>query len=83
MRAVVTVPICGSGNGWKVAEPSDPLGRVQSRQVTLEIQGSATNGYHLVMSPAGCLTADYWYESVAEANESAAEIFGVAPDGWS
>jgi hypothetical protein len=65
-----------------VAEPSDPPDRVQSREVVLEIDGSAAHGYHLLMSPAGCFPADYWYKSVAEAKESASQIFGVNPSGW-
>ena len=32
MRAVVVVPIRGSGNAWKVAEPTDPPARVQERE---------------------------------------------------
>src|SRR5437773_6015756 len=32
--------------------------RVQKREVALEIQGNAANDYHLVMSPAGCFTAE-------------------------
>lgn len=83
VRAVVVVPICGSGNAWKVAGPSDPPGQVQCREVVLEIQGNAAQGYHLVMSPVGCFSADSWYESLAEAKKSAAEIFGVAPEAWS
>lgn len=83
MRAVVVVPICGSGSGWKVAEPSDPPDRVRSREVALEIRGTVAHGYHLVMSPAGCFSADEWYESIAEAKASAAECFGVAPGAWS
>jgi hypothetical protein len=75
-------PIRGSANAWKVAEASDLPNRVQEREVALEIQGNAANGYHLVISPVGCFTADYWYETIAEAKESAAEIFGVAQDGW-
>ena len=82
VKAIVMVPIRGSGSAWKVAEASDPPNRVQRREVALEIQGNAANGYHLVVSPAGCFTADYWYETVTEAKESAAEIFGIAPDGW-
>ena len=82
MRAVVVVPILGSGSAWKVAQSSDRPDRVQEREVALEIQGDAANGYHLVMSPTGCFTADYWYETVAKAKQSAAEIFGVAPDRW-
>lgn len=81
MKAVVVVPIRGSGNAWKVAEPSDPAEQVQERMVVLEIQGS-TNDFHLVMSPTGCFTADTWHESIADANETATEVFGVAPDAW-
>jgi hypothetical protein len=83
LRAVVVVPICGSGNSWKVAEPSDPPARVQDRSVTLQIQGDAAEGYHLVMSPAGCFTTDTWHESVENAKSTAEEVFGVAPHGWS
>ena len=82
MKAIVVVPIRGSGNAWKVAEPSDPPARVQEREVVLEIQGDATNGFHLVMSPAGCFTADTWHESVEDAKAAATEVFGVASDGW-
>lgn len=76
------MPIRGSGNAWKVAEPSDPPASVQERVVTLEIQGNAADGYHLVMSPAGCFTADTWHESVEDAKDTAAEVFGVLPDEW-
>ena len=82
MRAVAVVPICGSGNAWKVAEPSDPPAAVKHREVALEIQGSAATGYHLVMGPAGCSTADTWHESAAGARQAAAELFGVPSDGW-
>jgi hypothetical protein len=82
MKAVVVVPICGSGNAWKVGEPSDPPVRVKKRPVTLEIQGDAQNGYHLVMSPEGCFTADTWHESIAEAKATAEEHYNVPPDGW-
>ncbi len=61
MKAVVVVPIRGSGMPAKVAEASDPTDQVRAREVTLEIQGGVTDGYHLIMSPAGCFTADHWY----------------------
>lgn len=83
VKAVVVVPIRGSGNAWKVAEPSDPPARVEDRVVTLEIQGNAADGYHLVMSPAGCFTADTWHESVEDAKATATEVFGVPPHEWS
>ena len=82
MKAVIVVPIRGSRNAWKVAGPSDPPDRIQDRVVALEIQGDGANGYHLVMSPAGCFTADTWHESVADAKETATEVFGVHPDAW-
>lgn len=82
MRASAVVPICGSGNAWKVAEPSDPPARVNDRTVALEIQGTETTGYHLVMSPDGCFAADTWHESIVDARQAAAELFGVPPDGW-
>lgn len=75
-------PMRGSGNAWKVAGPSDPPARVQEREVTLEIRGNAADGYHLVMSPVGCFTADTWHETAEEAKATAAELFGVPPDGW-
>ncbi len=83
MKTVVVVPIRGQGNAWKVAEPSDPPARVQDRVVTLEIQGNAAEGYHLVMSPAGCFTADTWHASVEDAKATAAKLFGVPPQEWS
>jgi len=35
------------------------------------------------MSPSGFFTADYWYETKREALDSAAELFGLEPSGWS
>jgi hypothetical protein len=82
LKAVIVTRIKGSGSAWKVSHKSDSTERVQERKVALEIQGNNTDGYHLVISPEGCFTADYWYETIVEAKESAAEIFGVAPDRW-
>jgi hypothetical protein len=82
MKAVVVVPIRGTANAWKVAEPDDPPAPVQERVVTLEIQGNARDGFHLVMSPAGCFTADTWHETIQEAKDAASRMFGVSPDGW-
>ena len=71
------VPIRGSNRAWKVAGPEDPPDKVQDRVITLEIQGDDANGYHLVMSPAGCFTADTWHENIEDAKETAAEAFGL------
>ena len=65
MKTVVVVQICGSGDACKVAGSSDLPERIQERVVALEIQGDGANGYHLVMSPAGCFTADSWHESIS------------------
>ena len=82
MKAVVVVPILGSGNAWGVAGPTDPPERVRDRAVTLQIEGDGVSGYHLVMSPAGCFTADTWHESIADAKAAAAEVFGVTANAW-
>jgi hypothetical protein len=82
MKAVVVLPIRSSRHAWTLAKPSDPPSRVQEREVKLEIQSDGANGYHLVMSPAGCFTADSWHESIEDAKAAAAEAFGVPPDGW-
>ncbi len=82
MRAVVVVSIRGFANVWKVAESSDPPAKVQERTVELEIQGNEAEGYHLIMSPDGCFTADTWHESVEDAKDTAKEAFGVGLDEW-
>lgn len=82
MRAVVVVPIRGFANVWKVAESSDPPALVQERMVELEIQGNEAEGYHLIVSPTGCFTADTWHESVEVAKDTAKEAFGVSSDEW-
>jgi hypothetical protein len=82
MKAVVVVPIHGISNSWKVAEPSDPSAQVQEREVALEIWGNPRDGYHLLMSPKGCFTADSWHGTVEEAKHVAHRLFGVLPDGW-
>lgn len=82
MKAVVVVPIKGSGNAWRVAHASDPPEQVQDREVTLLIQSDGAKGYLLIMSPTGCFTADSWHDSIADAQETAQELFGVALNAW-
>lgn len=77
------VPIRGFAKAWKVAGQADPPATVQERLVTLKIQGNPAEGYHLLMSPAGCFTADTWHENAQDAMDTAAEVFGVPRDGWS
>ena len=83
MQTSVVIPICGTSNSWKVAEPSDPTSLTQDRFVSLEIHGDDKNGYHLVMSPDGCFTADTWHATVDDALESANRVFGVPLTAWS
>ena len=83
MKARATALIAGSSDSWTVATPSDPPASVYERVVLLEIQGDASNGYHLVMSPSGCFTADSWHETVGDALATAHRLFGVRPDEWS
>ena len=82
MKAVAVVPIRGTSNAWKVAEPFVPPAQVHERKVTLEIWGNPRDGYHLLMSPAGCFTADTWHETVEDAKDTAQRLFGVPPEGW-
>jgi hypothetical protein len=65
-----------------VAEASDPPDQIREHAVQLEIQGNETHGYNLVMSPEGLFTADSSYESLNDAIEGAAEIFGVERSAW-
>lgn len=83
MKAVAEVLIRGYKNQWRVTDLSDTSSLVQKRVVKLEIHGDGKNGYHLVMSPEGCFTADTWHESIGDAKETAHLIFGVPPDKWS
>jgi hypothetical protein len=82
MKAFVTLPIRSWRNAWKLALPTDPREHVQDRQVTLEIQGDGATGYHLVMSPEGCFTADTWHDSIEDAKHTAQDAFGVSLDAW-
>lgn len=82
MNASAEVLIRGYGNAWKVAEPSDTGVLVQRRVVELEIQGDSKDGYHLVMSPEGCFTADTWHETFEDAMDTAQRLFGVPSEAW-
>ncbi|MCU7797068.1 MAG: hypothetical protein KZQ75_08060 [Candidatus Thiodiazotropha sp. (ex Myrtea spinifera)] len=73
--------ICGTSNSWCIESDNKSLPRT-SCEIELEIQGSRRNGYHLVMSPEGFFTADYWYQTKDEAIDSALELFGVSEIQW-
>ncbi|MHC5540224.1 hypothetical protein ACYOEI_18550 [Singulisphaera rosea] len=82
MKVSVELLIRGYGNAWRVAKPSDTGALVRRRVVELEIQGDGKDGYHLVMSPEGCFTADTWHETIEDAKETAQESFGVPSESW-
>ena len=75
--------ISGTFNAWKVAEPTDPVATIKEREVLLKIQGDTKNGFHLVMGPEGCFTADTWHATVEEAKDTALRLFDVHPKAWS
>jgi hypothetical protein len=74
--------ISGAGNAWNVAQPSDTAASVRERIVLLEISGDDRDGYHLIMSPEGCFTADTWHECKDDALDTAERLFNVRPDDW-
>jgi hypothetical protein len=83
VTCVVRLPIwSSSSSSWKVAAATDPANEVRELDVWLEVLGNDADGYHLVMTPDGCFTADYHYTSSAEAIEAARDIFGAPTDGW-
>ena len=75
--------IWGTGNAWNLEPGPDRSEPVTECEVLLEIEGDDKTGYHLVISPEGFFTADYWYASRKEAMQSATKLFGVAESEWS
>jgi hypothetical protein len=82
MKASALAQVWGTRDSWRLASPGGGDAGLQC-EVLLEIQGDPNAGYHLVMSPAGFFTADYWYASQEEAQEAALELFGVTQGQWS
>ena len=80
-RTQTTVQICGTKNAWSLESDNPNVPRTETL-VDLEIQGSDRDGCHLVMSPDGFFTADYWYENIDEAFEAGYEFFSVSRDQW-
>jgi len=69
-------------DSWHVASDEDPPEHIRLANVSLEINGGPEAGFHLVMTPEGCFTADVWFATLLEALAEALEVFGVDPDGW-
>ena len=80
--AKTKVQIFGTKNSWSLTPQPGMSASGKLNNISLEIQGDAKNGYHLVMSPEGFFTADYWYESKDDAIQNALELFGVAANEW-
>lgn len=83
LSAKKVVKIWGTVNAWSLASESNASEPSTECETCLEIQGDDKNGYHLVMSPEGFFTADYWFKTKEEAIESAEELFGVTAREWS
>jgi hypothetical protein len=81
--ANTTATIYGTTNSWSLAPQSEQSTEGCNCDVGLEIQGDEEQGFHLVMSPVGFLTADNWYKSMDEAAAAASELFEIAQDKWS
>ncbi|MFV8784104.1 hypothetical protein ACNKU7_16915 [Microbulbifer sp. SA54] len=82
IKAKKIVNIWGEKNAWSHAPHPGTNQRCSQSLTELEIQGDDQSGYHLVMSPVGYFSADYWYESLQEAKESAEKFFGVTDKEW-
>jgi hypothetical protein len=81
MKCTVQVRIRRLTGGWKVADPEDRSNYVHVLPVKLSIVEDP-KGYHLVMSPEGCFTADAFYETLQKAKDDAARCFGVRDADW-
>ena len=82
MRTSTVIAIHGTHDCWKVATQADSASLTQDRLVTLEIQGDPKAGYHLIMTPEGCFTADSWHPTIDDAMDAAYRIFGVLRGSW-
>ena len=82
ITAKTNVKIWGTKNSWSLAPKPETDNSGILCEISLEIQGNQKHGYHLVMSPSGFFTADYWYETKKDALENAEELFGIGPDDW-
>lgn len=77
--------IWGTTNAWSLTSFAGTQQPNHECCVVLEIQGDDQNGYHLVKSPFGYVTADSWHPTKQDALQSASELFDVdvAVDEWS
>ena len=83
LSAKKVVPIWGNSNAWSLAPHRNADAKPTECDVHLEIQGSPKSGFFLLMSPDGFSTADYCYDTLKDAKESAKELFGVSDHEWS
>ena len=80
ISAEVTTDIYGTPNAWSLAPT--PGSSAVTCGVKLEIRGTESDGFHLIMQPDGFSPADYWYESERAALDTAGELFGVEESAW-
>lgn len=82
MKCVKLARIRKLKGGWKLADADDTSKYVQRLNVALSIQGSSKDGYHLIMQPEGLFAADTHHDTLAEAKEVAADVFGATDADW-
>ena len=70
--------------GWLPDNASEPLPEpVRDLAFNIEIQSDGSSGYILCYeSQEGDLYGDTWHQTLEEAEEAAAEWFGVRPEQW-
>ena len=74
--------IYGTTNSWSLSPLEGHSAEGRECELELAIEGDDKQGYHLIMSPTGFFTADYWYATQDEAVSSASELFGVSSKHW-
>jgi 2-haloacid dehalogenase len=60
-----------------VAEPSDTGPLVRRRVVELRIQCDGRDGYHFVMSPEACFSADTWHKTLEDVKDTTFDYFVI------
>jgi len=74
--------IYGTSNSWSLTETKATPNNVNSANTSIYFEGNDKEGYHLVISPEGYLTADSWYESKKEVIEAAKELLNISELEW-
>lgn len=83
LRAKTLARIWGTKSAWSLAAPRGRRDTASREcEVEVEILGEEQNGYHLVLRPAGFLSADSHHPTLEDALSRAAEFFGLREGDW-